>query len=162
MLQQLWLQSDTDMQDKEAVLLAQALPAHVTDLELRCTGMDDALASIVRTGCFQCLETLWLGSNEDVTDQGVAALAKALDHAGTNGLPLLSTFSASLRGSVTRVGVEALAHALLKNCPRLKEVALYGVDDDDDERMQQMVDEMVVAAGCRHRVRININAGTRT
>ena len=84
-------------------------------------------------------------------------MAKALDHAGTKGLPLLSTFSASLRPPVTRVGVEALAHALLKNCSHLKEVALYGVDDDG--RVQQMVDEMVVAAGCRHRVRIDINAG---
>ena len=110
-LQQLWLQSDFNMEDEEAVLLAEGLPAHVTDLELRCIGMDDALASIVRTGRFHCLETLWLGSNEDVTDQGLVALAKALDHVGKNGLSMLSTFSASLWPPATRVGIEALAHA---------------------------------------------------
>ena len=98
-------------------LLAQVLPVRVTDLELRCTGMDDAFADIVRTGRFQCLQTLWLESNEDVTDQGVAALAKALDHAGTKGLPMLSTFSAFLRPPVTRVGVEALAHASSRTPP---------------------------------------------
>ena len=53
----------------------------------------------------------------------------------------MSTFSASLRQPATRVGVEALAHALLKNRPRLKELDLCGVDDE--EHVQRMVDEMV-------------------
>ena len=57
-LQQLLLQGDTNMEDEDAILLAKVLPTHVTYLELRCIGMDDALASIVRTGRFQCLETL--------------------------------------------------------------------------------------------------------
>ncbi len=35
-LHQLWLQGGTKMEDEDAILLAQALPTHVTDLELRC------------------------------------------------------------------------------------------------------------------------------
>ena len=60
------------------------------------------------------------------------------------------------------MGVEALVHALLKNCPRLLEVDLYLYGIDDEEHVQRRVDEMVLAAGCRDRVRININAGTHT
>ena len=62
----------------------------------------------------------------------------------TKGLSMVSSFSASLRRPATRVGVEALAHALLKNCLRLKKVDLYGIDDE--EHVQRMVDEMVLAA----------------
>ncbi len=63
------------MEDEEAILLVQALPSHVRDLELRCIGMGNALASNVRAGPFQYLKTLRLGSNEDVTDQAVAETA---------------------------------------------------------------------------------------
>ena len=101
------------------------------------------------------LQTLWLESNEEVRTKEwphsprpwTTPERKACQCCPPSAFPAAAGH---------RVGVEALAHALLKNSPRLKEVDLYGVDDGG--RMQQMVDDIVITAGSRHRVRIDINA----
>lgn len=120
-----------------------------------------ALASLVRAGRLDRLEELHLGQNVKVSDSGICALARAIDDAGKDGLPMLSKFDAEGLPRVAGVGVGALAHALITNCPRLTSVALGGSHanrnaDRHAASEEAMLQGMLLAAGCRHRVSFSL------
>jgi hypothetical protein len=48
--QQMWLQSDTNMKDEEAILFVQALPSDVRDLELRCIDLCERTTAAAAVG----------------------------------------------------------------------------------------------------------------
>lgn len=83
--------------------------------------MDDVgavtLASVVSQGYLVELKSLCLHYNDDITDQGMTALARAID---VRGLPMLEAIT--MDGiSVTTIGVGAIMDALMKRCPRCKD-----------------------------------------
>ena len=104
-----------------------------------------ALAELVGTGRLKDLEVLLLNGNWYITDAGASALARAIDEAGPIGLPRLLQFRAERLQHVTDRGVGALAFAMLKNCPHLRDFYMPG--RDDELRSDHMVEGMAYAAG---------------
>ena len=64
-----------------------------------------------------------ISENEELTEQGIITLARAID---ARGLPMLQTFSMLRLGEMTTIGISAIAHALIKGCPELKKIHLSG------------------------------------
>ncbi len=131
----------------------------LTDLDLAPVGMGDrgvaALASVARSGRFNRLDAIYLDDNREVTDEGLCVLARAVEDAGQQGLPALSHISATGLKPVTGMGEGALAHALLKNCRRLK--GFYLDNRNSDGVMDNvMVEGMVRAADARHKSKFRV------
>lgn len=61
-----------------------------------------------------------------MTDEGLGALARAIEDTGKRGLPMLTKFEACRLQGITNKGVATLGFALIKNFPRLKKLDLYG------------------------------------
>ncbi len=109
--------------------LAQALKEAprtlLVDLALHKVGMGNlgmaALASVIQQGRMQRIEMLDLSGADYVTDVSITALAQAIE---ARGLPNVRNFK--IEGlhetEVTAIGFDAIARALVKRCPQLKEI----------------------------------------
>lgn len=87
-----------------------------------------ALASIVSQGHFEELKEVWLDLNSGITDQGMTALARAID---VRGLPTLETFAiheARQDLDWTGIGARTMVDALIKRCPQLGGTGKCGSD----------------------------------
>lgn len=124
-LESLDLRKSPDIGDCGLELLVQALlkPACQTclkELNLYDVNMGDkvmaAMASVARAGRFERLENFLFYGNADVTDEGVCALAQAMEDTGTYGLPMLRNLDARALQSLTALGIRALTSALITNC----------------------------------------------
>ena len=84
--------------------LWEAPRTRLRGLNLEAVGMGDggmeAIASGVHGTCFEKLEILRLSWYENVTDQGLHALALAVQDAGTLRLPMLKRFEADVLNKV--------------------------------------------------------------
>jgi hypothetical protein len=141
--------SNDDIGDEGVVILAKTLlNANQTclwSLELIDVGMGDAgvaaLASVVQQGRFDELAGLDIHENVDITDQGMTALARAIE---ARGLPMLS-FTLDGFEEMRATGISAVVNALVKGCPRLQSI-WFGESDSYDE-YYEMITAMVQAAG---------------
>ncbi len=118
----------TTMAHVQIAVLAQALlvapRTRLTHLTLLHVGLNDggfaALAHLVREGRFEQLEEMGIYNGELVTDQGLHAMAEAVQDAGARGLlPMLSKVSLWDLEGVTPAQEHALASALTNHCPRM-------------------------------------------
>ncbi len=143
--------------------LSAACDTRLKSLDLQDVGMGDkgmfALAGLVHRGRFERLELLSISDNEEVSDQGVIALARAIEEAGKCGLPMLRKLWATGL-HFTGAGMGVLASALIHKCPCLTLASLHeseGSDDDTDEvGTRECVEGMVRAADCKYRLRFNV------
>ena len=127
--------SDGDIGDECVVVLANALlnatETRLWEVNLNRVGMGDAgvvaLASVVSQGHFEELKYFCFGRNSDVTDQGMTALARAID---AQGLPMLELITIDGLDRLTDIGVGAIMDALIKRCPRLARIA-WGPPEND-------------------------------
>ena len=127
--------SDGDIGDECVVVLANALlnatETRLWELNLNRVGMGDAgvvaLASVVSQGHFEELKYFCFGRNSDVTDQGMTALARAID---AQGLPMLELITIDGLDRLTDIGVGAIMDALIKRCPQLARIA-WGPPEND-------------------------------
>jgi len=100
--------------------LLKAPQTFLTDLELCDVGLTDVgmtvVSSLLYQGCFEQLQLLNLSGNRGMTNQGIVALARAIE---TRGLPLLKEFSLfkSTNDQVTLLWISAIAQAVIKGCP---------------------------------------------
>lgn len=104
-----------------AKALVEALQSPLTSLAMSSVGICKvgmaALASAVQQGKFERLGRLELSDDPGITDEGIIALAQAIN---ARGLPALRTFSmVSLSEDVTILAFSAITHALVKGCPNL-------------------------------------------
>lgn len=111
-----------------------------------------ALVSLVSQGRrLRHLTELDLSKNNDISNQDVAALARAID---VHGLPLLTKFK--LIGlntdKVTLFGISAIALAVITRCPKLKYICLTCAGPDDV--YNEMVMGMLAAAGREGKVKV--------
>lgn len=139
--------------DGVAVLAEKLLAAPPTSLKEFClenVGMGDrglaALASMIRMGRFEGLESLKLSYNEDVTDEGICVLAQAVEDTGKRGLAMLSKFVSPKKKPRPKWLQRRWRLRSFKNCPRLTWLGLSG-------DYEEMVAEMARAAGCSYRLR---------
>ncbi len=96
--------------DEGLAIFAQGLTSapltRLSHLDLSHVDMGDegmvALASVVREGGLE-LENVNLGKS-GVMDQGICALARAVEDAGVRDLPMLSVFEGSCKRRVTTLG----------------------------------------------------------
>lgn len=168
MLQRLNLDWSLTDEGVTAILhgLNNALRTRLRHLTIRMG--DDGMvvmADLIRSRRLECLESICLNGNR-LTDQGVLVLARCINDYGKDGLLMLRTFSDKHMRSVTNMGVTALAFALIKNCPRLNSVDLsvriyvglggwkYG--SKREVGLREIVDGMVLAYGCRHRLTFDV------
>ena len=113
--------------------------------------------------CFEKLKTLRLSWYENVTDQGLHALELAVQDAGTHGLPMLKLFEADVdkKDLISGLGVRAVASALIQYCPRLETLRFHEAGEfknkENIEKLKDDVAAVVRAAGCEHRVQIEIS-----
>ncbi len=158
MFQALGLGHSPSIGDNGVEVLAKGLLAasrtRLTFLVLVDVGMGDkglgALASAIRGGVLDQLGTFALDNNAALTDEGVGLLAQATKECG---LPNLCKCYAANLPLVTRVGVQALAHAVINNGPRLTKLDLS--DSGANEKgLQEAAEEMVRVADCRYRVKL--------
>lgn len=141
--------SDDDIRDEGTVILAKALlnakQTCLQSLNLSKVGMGDAavaaLVSVVQQGRFDELYELSISETDNITDEGMTALAGAIE---ARGLPRLTSFTFSFE-NVTAIGISAIVDALLKGCPKLRTIWLANSDSYDDYR--RMITAMVQAAG---------------
>lgn len=112
-----------------AEALLDSTETYLEFLDLAEEGMGDegfkALASVVYAGRMQQLEDLDLSRNGGLTDEGITALARAIN---VRGLPALERLSivewSNSPNKVTILEVGAIALALVNQCPRLKRLDL--------------------------------------
>ncbi len=106
-----------------AEALLRARQTVLTNLVLKNVGMGDkgiaAVASLVSQGHMNKLKVLNITKNKALTHQGFVYLARAID---ARGLPMLETFRMQKILNVTLGSMCAITHALIKGCPRLKEI----------------------------------------
>ncbi len=150
-------------------ILAQGLLAssrtRLTQLDVSEFVMGDkgmaALGNVIGAGRFDGLESLRIRDAMKWSDETALGLARALDHAGERGMPVLTDFSVSLfkMTSLTASDVEVLVCALLKNCPQLKTVHLDRCHPGGLETIHAIVKEMVRAAGRMHRLTFDVIDG---
>jgi hypothetical protein len=99
----------------------------LTGLDLANVGLGDvgkaALSSLVYQGRFEQLELLNFSGNGGITNQGIVALARAIEK---RGLPLLKEFCLFeiTDDHVTLLGISAIAQAVIKGCPSLTQICL--------------------------------------
>ena len=118
-----------------------------------------ALASTVRAGRFKRMEScLLFHRNANVTDEGVCALAQAVEDTGTHGLSMLQRLEARVLQSVTALGIRALSSALIRNCPHvmLLDFTNFSYKKEDKEDLHDEIAEMVLAAGCQYRLEVKV------
>lgn len=103
--------------------LLTATQTRLRSLDLSQCGLGDkalvALASVIDQGRFEVLQDFYLANNVHVTDQGILALARAIE---ARGLPMLETFTMDAMDYMTTVGISAIIDALIKGCPKLKTI----------------------------------------
>lgn len=154
-----WKIYSTPIQDNGVALLVQGLIAatcqtRLTKLTLFDIKMSDrgitALASMIRTKHFERLHQIVVREQPAVTDEGVRALARAVQAFGEEGLPMLATFSIVHMGHIGKASFVELASALIDNCPRLEH--MYICPQNNRNVLREELEQMVLAAGCRHRV----------
>lgn len=159
-LKALFFDRDPGVTDVGVVALGEALlkakGTFLEDLDLVRVGMSDegiaAIANLVSQGRLKQLNgVLDLSENEDVTNEGIVALARSID---AHGLPLLTTFK--LTGldtdKVTLFGISAIALAVIKGCPKLTHVCLTCAGPDDV--YYEIVMGMLAAAGRAGEVKV--------
>lgn len=123
-LKELDLTDNVNMMDEGVEALARALleasETRLWNLNLTFVRMTDAvvvaLASVVSQGHFEELKLFSLTHNDDVTDEGITILARAID---ARGLPMLETFLLDRLNDVADMGIGAITDALIKRCPQL-------------------------------------------
>jgi hypothetical protein len=163
MLERLSFGGTSGIGDDGAAVLAQGLLAasrtRLTGLKLAKVGISDegvaAVASLVRAGCLERLQEIFLGANSAFTDQGVGVLTRAIQAAGKNGLPRLLEFWGKELPQVTRVGIVVLVSVLIRNCPRLKLLNMRGNKEKAGSH-NAVVEGMVLAAGCKYRLEVKV------
>ena len=69
------------------------------------------------------LESLSISENDALTQQGIITLAREI---GVRGLPMLYRFFMEELREMKAVGIGAMAHAVIKGCPRLKVIEFAG------------------------------------
>ena len=77
-----------------------------------------ALASLIQQGLLRKLKYLFICSNGRVTDEGIIALARAIDMCGLPEMRELKMTGLG-EGKVKTLGLSAITHALIKGSPRL-------------------------------------------
>lgn len=140
-LKELDFSGNRDMRDEEVVSLAEALmgatKTRLWNLNLNNWLMGDegiaALASVVSQGYFEELRKLSFSHNGDITDEGMTALARAID---VRGLPMLETFAMEGLDLMTNRGVGAITDVLIKRCLQLATIVWghWGLSNKDKVR----------------------------
>ena len=69
-----------------------------------------------------------ISGNRDITDRRVIILAREIE---AHGLPI-AVFNMAKLTEVTALGIETIAHAVIKGCPQLFRKCLEGSGPDDD------------------------------
>lgn len=127
-----------------AKALLKATQTSLEALVLDGVGMGNGgiavLASLVDQGRMKQLKMLDISDNNALTQRGIITFARAID---ARGLPMLATFS---MGEMTARGIGGIVVALIKGCPRLKEINLTGSGSDSDI-LSEVIDGMLEAAG---------------
>lgn len=144
--------------DVGVTALAEALlkptQTYLTNLELNYVGLGDvgmtALASVVSQGRFEQLEFLEFSGNEGITNQGIVALARAIE---TRGKPLLDDFVLYELDDdqVTMLGTSAIAHTVINKSPHLTQISV--MNSGPGQAHHDMVLGMLEAAGRRGKAR---------
>lgn len=89
------------------------------------------------------LKILSISRNNALTQQGIITLARAID---ARGLPMLNIFFMEELREMTAIGIGAIAHAVIKGCPRLKKIYLMNTGPDNSSH-RDVITGMVEAAG---------------
>lgn len=146
-LKELCLSFNPNIADVGVVAPAEALlkPTEtcLEEVELSYVGMGDegiaALASLVYRGRMEDLTSLSISRNENVTDQGVNALAQAID---ARGLPLLRGFGVSkLATDMTVLEIRTIVGTVLSRCPQLTEIHLGEENGGHRDAVTSMLEE---------------------
>lgn len=85
---------------------------------------------------------------------GGLVLAEAVQEMGTCGVPMLRSLYAYGLWQVTSLGMEALASALIHNCPHLTRLALHEDSGSNNDSTRVMVEEIALTAGVGHRLNV--------
>lgn len=101
-------------------------------------------------GRMEQLKELYISLNAALTQQGIITLACAID---ARGLPMLELFAMAQLGEMTARGIGAIAYAVFKGCPQLKEIRLTG-SGPDSGILREVVDGMLEAAGRAGKVKV--------
>lgn len=104
-----------------------------------------ALASVVRQGRLERLEELNLSNNKGVTDNGVIALAQAIEASGLSRLRLIR-ISKLDKVKVTTLGFGAIAYAIIKGSPQLKSINVE-CNGSEAASLRTTIEGMLRAAG---------------
>lgn len=132
--------------------LSKATQTFPQTLSLSKTGMGDDgmadVASLISEGRMEKLKGLALSDNRCVTNEGIIALARAVD---AHGLPSLTHFDGSVKaGGVTIGGISAIAIAVINSCPKLESMHvphLFPPDYTPYRMVREMVHGMLLATG---------------
>lgn len=128
-LEDLSLHGNADITDAGVVALADALlkstKTSLRSLILSIVGMGDegiaALSSLIYQGRMEQIRDLSFAENDDITDEGINVLARAVE---AHMLPLLEyIYIMELKG-MTITGIRAIGHAVIKGCPQLEDFTL--------------------------------------
>jgi len=84
------------------------------------------LASIVHRGCMRHIQKLNLSGPLGATDEGIVALARAID---AKGLPELRQLKMGRFNNVTAFGFSAMMLAFVKGCPKSRDIILTCPDE---------------------------------
>ena len=157
-LEYLDLERNPNISDVGVVAPAEALMKS-TQTCLKTLGLENvemgdegisALASLASQGRLEHLKTLNISENEDLTEQGIITLARAI---GVRGLPMLETFDMVKLGNMTAREIGAIAHGVFKWCPQVKETHLTESDFASDDS-SEVVDGMLEAAGLAGKLKV--------
>lgn len=111
--------------------LGEAPRTSLTALLLVAVGMCDvgmaALASLIQKGRLKQLKVLDLCGSCSVSDDGIIALAQAIDE---RGLPALQSVMVELDQKVSVLGCSAITHALIKGSPGFIKLRLPRTGED--------------------------------
>jgi len=158
MLEKLRFIGSSGIGDSGVAILVQGLLAasrtRFNRLGLQKVGMGDkgiaAVASLIGAGRFKQLGWISLSNNVDFTDAGVGLLARAIEVAGKDGLPMLDKLYGREMSLVTGAGVGLLAHTLITHCPRLKLLDM-SENDENASAHEAVVEAMELAARYKYR-----------
>ena len=152
------LGENPNITDVGIVALAEALlkstPTRLGSLVLDGVGMGDegiaALTSLVDQGRLEKLREFDISDNEDLTEHGIITLARAI---GACGLPKLETFAMAKLGKNAARGIGAIAHVVMKGCPRLEMIHLMNTGPDNSNH-RDVITGMLEGAGRAGKVKV--------
>ena len=91
----------------------------------------EALASLVYAGRLDQVETFYLTENSSLTNDGIIALARAIN---SHGLPMLTYLDLTEldEHKVTVVGISGIAIAVINGCPKFRQFGLSPCFSNDN------------------------------